>query len=226
MSHIRTSDEIKADYVETMGNDLGVFFHAIFQEVSGLYKEWIEYVEIFGANEDRINIINSICPNFFGIIQKRLWESLTLHVARLTDPPHQRGKNNLTILALPSLVESSIQERVQVSVDEAVSHAGFCRDWRNRHIAHRDLELTLERSAEPLKPASRELMRRALDSISKSVNTVHEHYFHCEIGFQYQPAESYSLICTLDDAIHFREDIENRIRSGDKKLLTPKKRKF
>ena len=52
-------------------------------------------------------------------------------------------------------------------IADALVATEFCRDWRNRHIAHRDLQLALKQGAEPLKPASRSKVREALEALKR-----------------------------------------------------------
>jgi hypothetical protein len=52
-------------------------------------------------------------------------------------------------------------------VETAESKSKFCRDWRNRHIAHRDLDLAMNKSAKELETASISLVDEALASIAK-----------------------------------------------------------
>ena len=60
--------------------------------------------------------------------------------------------------------------------DKAIDAAAFCRDWRNRRIAHCDLALALDSPSPPLEPASREKVSLALQSLSDVLNEVTLHY--------------------------------------------------
>jgi hypothetical protein len=72
---------------------------------------------------------------------------------------------------------------VVASVETAVGKAAFCRDWRNRYIAHRDLNLALNKPATPLEPASRDLVNEALSAIAKVLNAVESHYMDSNTQF-------------------------------------------
>src|SRR4249920_2361782 len=185
MSADRTSDEAKLRYVELMGDELGTLFHALRNELAWLYAKWSEYVELFGAKPSRIDLVNKAAGFFFRVVQDSLWEDSLLHVARLTDPPSSAGKDNLTIRRLPDLIrDASAKEHVRTLIDAAVGKADFCRDWRNRHIAHKDLKLALQKGAEPLKPASRAKVKEALDSLSDVLNAVSLHYDRSTTSFE------------------------------------------
>ncbi len=136
MSRYRTALETERYYVEQMGEPLGALFYALWQEVAWLNLKWQEYIELFGKKPSRVELLNKAAPLFFRIVQDALWYDILMHIARLTDPPKSRGKPNLTIRRLPELVGN---QELDSLVEEAKEAAEFCRDWRHRRIAHRDL---------------------------------------------------------------------------------------
>src|SRR6266496_1267585 len=98
----RTADEAKADNVRRMGKQLGELYHALWQEAAWLHIKWEEYISLFGTKPSRVELLNRAAPSFFRFVEDSLWEDMTLHVARLTDPPKSKGRANLTIQLLPS----------------------------------------------------------------------------------------------------------------------------
>jgi hypothetical protein len=219
MGRYSTADEVKQEHIEKLGKDLGSIFHELWNEVASLYMKWEEYVELFGKAPSRIDLLNQSAPVFFKVVQDSLWENVLLHLARLTDPPKSAGKNNLTLKCLPSLVDIKIREKIIKQIAYAEEKTNFCRDWRNRHIAHRDLQLAIGEHAEPLKPANRANVKDALESIAKILNTISEYYtkstisFHLIIG----SGGAEGLLYVLDDGI--RTDIERRKRIEAGKYL-------
>jgi hypothetical protein len=185
MSYL-TADEIKERYTKNMGKSLGQQYNALWQEVAWLHTKWREFVELFGSKPSRIDLLNQAAPAFFRLIQDSLWENILLHIARLTDPPKSLGvKANLTICNLADLVsfpQTSAAVRLLISVAQDKSR--FCRDWRNRHIAHKDLNLALNASAAPLQAASRQCIREALSAIVAVLNEIEGAYMDSETHFE------------------------------------------
>jgi len=97
----RSPEEAKADYVETMGEPLGMQFHALWQATAWLYLKFSEFVELFGTKPER--------------------------VARLTDPSKSSGtKRNLTLCNLPHLMRDPVAAAaLQELVDIANRRLGF-----------------------------------------------------------------------------------------------------
>jgi hypothetical protein len=214
----RTADEAKADYIRRMGAPLGELYHALWQEVAWLYIKWEEYVGLFGTKPSRIELLNRAAPSFFRIVEDSMWDDVTLHVARLTDPPKSKGRANLTIQRLPNLVDHLMTRDALASlIATAIGASDFCRDWRNRRIAHRDLNLALERGAEPLKPASREKMRAALSSIVGVLNVISVHYLDSTSFFENgaRGGGAISLLYVIDDGLTAQSEQRDRRKRGE-----------
>ena len=159
-----------------MGPELGREFYHLWNECAWLHMNWQEYVILFGTKDSRLELLNSAAGAFFRIVHDTLWEATLLHLCRLTDPPRSGGKENLTLQRLPSLAAEKIRPSVQQHLDVVLEKCEFARDWRKRHIAHRDLQLAISENAIPLAPASRLTVRHAIEAIADMMNAVEEHY--------------------------------------------------
>ena len=218
MSGHGNADEVKRHHIKVMGDDLGSLYHALWNELAWLYSKWGEYVDLFGTKPSRIDLVNRAAGHFFRIVQDSLWEDTLLHIARLTDSPKSVGKENLTIKKLPQLiVKEPLQKNVSALIDVAVENAEFCRDWRNRHIAHKDLKLALSSGAEPLKPASRAKVKEALSSISDVLNALSNHYMNSTTMFEGvgNVDGAVSLLYVIDDGLRAEEERNERRKTGD-----------
>jgi hypothetical protein len=122
-------------------------------------------------------------------MEDRLWEAILLHIARLTDPSNsmgKKGKSNLTMRNFPDLIDDAgTKQTVATLVAEAVKTSEFCRDWRNWQIAHRDLNLALDQTADPLAPARKKQVNEALKAIADILNGVEAHYLASGTAFNF-----------------------------------------
>jgi AbiU2 len=153
----------------------------------------------------------------FRIVQDSLWEDLLLHLARLTDPPKSVGRTNLSIRNFAELLKDSpIADQIATLVEQAVAECEFCRDWRNRHLAHRDLELALGQSVQPLAPASRASVKSALMALASALNAVSIHFRSSTTVFERGPdGDATSLLYLLRDGLRYREELIDRIKRGE-----------
>lgn len=218
MSRQRTAEEVNNDHIQAMGEELGSLYHALWNELAWLHSKWKEYVELFGTKPSRIELINKAAGHFFWVVQDSMWEGSILHIARLTDPTTSGRKENLTIKRLPDLInDEKTKEKVSHLVKVADENASFCRDWRNRHIAHKDFKLAMKSGAEPLMSASRANIKQVLDSLSDVLNGVSTYYMESTTCFDVITAGdgAVSLIYVLDDGLRADEERKKRIKGRE-----------
>lgn len=204
-----------------MGEVLGTVFHALWQEVAWLYTKWGEYVALYGTKPGRIELMNKSAPRFFRIVQDSLWEETLLHIAKLTDPPETGKKEKRENLSIQRLLllepDEALKLALEAKIEIAKSKSEFCRDWRNRRIAHLDLQLAIEEGINPLQPASRKAVKEALSAIADVLNTATLHYNDSTTKFDvpngYGGGES--LLYVIDDGLQMIEEREERIQSGN-----------
>jgi hypothetical protein len=214
-----TAEQAKQEYVDKMGEPLGAQFAELWQEVADLHMKWLEFVELFGVKESRIDLINQAAPQFFRVVQDVLWEDTLLHIARLTDKQNNHPtKRRLTLRNLSQLVKDPTAKRnVEALFVKVERDAEFCRDWRDRHIAHLNLALAIEDpSARPLLPASRKQVNEVLDGIVALLNAVSSHYKDSESFFRLDTSAggAVSLLYIIDDGLKAQEARRQRLHQG------------
>lgn len=216
-----SAEELKIKHIEQMGEDLGSLFQELWNEVAWLNLKWNEYLVLFGHDDpnkgkSRIGLLNKSASTFFGIVQKALWENILLHIACITDDSRTCGKDNLSIKRLKDIVHQEIKEIIAEQISEVEEKTSFCRDWRNRHIAHRDFNLAMGEKVKPLEKASRKKVQDALEDIAKVMNTVSMHYAGMELRFNLIPVQNgaESLLYVLDDGIKAEINRRERIVKG------------
>jgi hypothetical protein len=215
----QTADEAKATNIAEMGQPLGELYSALWQAIATIHVYWKEYVELFGSKPERIDLLNRAAPAFFHILQEELWELALLRISRLTDAPKtgRAGRQNLTIQALPALIsDATLKAQVTQLVADVVAETAFCRDWRNRRIAHNDLLLALQQPTRPLADASRLQVKTALLSLTAVLNALCGHYSDSEIRFDIggRIDGAVSLLYVLNDGVKVREARQKRLEEG------------
>jgi hypothetical protein len=117
---------------------------------------------------------------------------------------------------LPLVNDKKAKALIATKISDALQAAKFCRDWRNRRIAHRDLDLALKEAAEPLAPASRANVKNALERLSDVVNEVSRHYRDAETHFEgTYDRGAHGLLYLLDTALEIQEERLARLKQGE-----------
>jgi hypothetical protein len=202
-----------------MDPQLGQFFHVLSSELSLVHWRWSQYRILFGEKPSRIELLNETAPFFFRIVQDVLFEETLLGIARLIGPQQSGRKKpqpNLTIQRLPSLCNTKIQDEITKLVGEAKTAGAFAVDWRNRHLAHRDLDLALGTSANILEVATREKVETALSAIRNILDSIEREYCGRETGY-YSLAlgDAESLLPILRDGLLREKDRHARWNRGE-----------
>lgn len=217
MGQYLSADEVRQQYVAALGKELGEIYHELSNELAWLYFKWDQYRALFGESPERIDLLNGAAPLFFRLLQDALWEDTLLHLARLTDSVRSCGKTNLTFRGLPPLVvDPVVQDKTAQLVLAALAATEFARDWRNRHIAHRDLRLALNEPTEELTPASRKLVNEGLAALAAVLNYLHMQYFHATVqfGLTSEHGDALSLLYVLRDGLEAANQRRQRLREG------------
>lgn len=213
----RTAAQAKAENISVMGMELGSVYSQLWQEVAWIHRNWAHYKELFGETASRIDLLNEVAPSFFRTIQDALFETVLLHLTRLTDPARSLGKSNLSLRQLdPLILDEAVKLRVGDLVSRAVDATAFARDWRNRKLAHRDLDLALGQPAKPLAPASRIAVEEALCAIADVLNFVSAHYLDATTVFDWRGGnDSVALLFAIRDGLRAKDERIKRLKAGE-----------
>jgi AbiU2 len=222
---VQTAEVAKQEHIAHMGEELGTVYATLWQQVASLHAKWADFVALFGTSESRVELLNKAAPVFFRHVQDGLWEGILLHVARLTDPPMSGGKQNLTICRLPALIrDAKAKADVEHLISGAIRVSTFARDWRNRHIAHSDLDLSTNQSPKTLEFASRELVNQSLTALEAVLNGVARHFDDRESSFAIGDWDALWLLHVIDDGLRAVEQGRDRLLAGQSSAEAFKRR--
>ena len=211
-----TYDEARKEYCAAMGEELGTAYHLIWNECAFLHTRWEEYVEMFGKSQAEFKLMNEVAPGFFKSVQDNAWEHILLHLCKFADPAKVAGRRTLSMDSLLCIPAAQVVPDIKSLVSEARAKIKFAQDWRNRYLAHADMEHLINRSARPLAHASRTDVREALLAIHAVLEAVDRHFTGSSLWFQ---GTGYNwggkhLLSELKFVARVRREREERIASG------------
>lgn len=214
----QSAAEAKEQYITAMGEKLGTQYAELWQELAQLNITWSEFIELYGTKKSRIELMNRSAGYFFKMVQDSLWEGLMLHIARLTDRPMVSGRTNLTLHNLPELIpDATVKSKIEALCLEATDKTKFARDWRNRHIAHRDLDLALGATANPLPAVEVKQVNDALDCFTGILNSIAGPYLDSETSFKHsiRIRGAIELLYLIDAGHELQAQHRKRLEAGD-----------
>lgn len=178
-------DEVRDGYVAAMGTELGTHFFVLYRKLVELHIIWQQYRQLFGTDAETIQLVNRTAGLFFKIVQDVLWDSVLLGVSRMTDPAATGKNKNLTVFCLLPLIEDDVlRTEVEELCEEALIHAKFAREHRNKRIAHQDHNYHMDRSSHQLSGVSRALVENMLSSLRKVLNRIDHHFRNTTVMYQ------------------------------------------
>ena len=224
MARTRSADEVLADNIAAMGPDLGKVFTVLSNELTFLSWKFQELSELYGGDGRRHDVMNESAPFFFWMLQRSWWDDSLLGVTRLlppkeSGPPKPVRQANLTFRRLPDLIsDGTLRQQVTAKVDAAVARATFATDWRNKRIAHFDLDHSLDQAPTPLPPASLGDVREVLGDLADILNLIENHYFSGSSTLYLHSPITHgvmTLLYTVRHALSVDRARQERLERGD-----------
>lgn len=136
-----------------------------------------EYCILYETSEARRDLLNEVAKNFFHDLQEILIQYILLNICKLTDPPHPRQSDNLTVVYILELVGTEAAKKLALDELSEKIHSFriYIRDARHKIIAHLDKDTALSKGF--LGAFPREANDAFWRDLQEFVNRVYDHYF-------------------------------------------------
>jgi hypothetical protein len=218
MSESLSRDEIRQRNMNVMGQDFGELFTILSEELTWMCIRWEQFRKLYADKPSRLELLNSSASFFFGVIQQVLWEDTLLAIARLAGPIKSAGKANLALRRLlPLIPDANLRTRVESILARIEGKAAFAIEFRNRQIAHRDLDLSLGKSLKPLPPAQVADADAVLDDMASLLNEIDIHYSRTTTAYRHASMinDADSLLYVLRDGLRLEEIRQQKAEKGE-----------
>ncbi len=170
-----------------MEDELKEAFEKAQQELTHLYYRWIMFVQMFGDNTHRIDIINQTSSNLLMEFQWLVLDNMVLALSKLTDPAKMRGNSNLSLPYLIEGIEQTDKKDIVPELKEILDNLNVAvehfREIRNKRIAHNDLAVALGSDESPLPGISRADVNNALKLAGDFLNKIEVTFFNSTTGY-------------------------------------------
>jgi hypothetical protein len=223
MSGSISAAQVRAGYIAAMGRELGELFSAASSELTWMHWRWRQHQTLFGEKQSRVDLLNEAAPFFFRMVHEVFFEDTLLAIARLVGPPESVGKPNLTIQRFLGLLHADVrlQNEVSLLVEKAKASAQFALHWRNRRLAHRDLDLVLRRNQPLLVPPLASVTPKQVDVSLSALRDVLNHIEmeYCNATTAYAnsptPGDAEALLYIIKHGLLRRGERRVRLSRGE-----------
>jgi len=151
---------------------------AIWNHITELHAEWKILLALFGASQAQSDFLNKVAGAFFDTVYQTLIRDILLGISRLTDPLSTAGKDNLVLERLAQLPEvvadSTLSSKVTAKLTEVKAEARPIRDYRNKYLAHLDLDASLGPGPDVLPGIKRQDIDVVLQGFSDLFNLIEQ----------------------------------------------------
>ncbi|MCA8987728.1 MAG: hypothetical protein KDA78_08825 [Planctomycetaceae bacterium] len=175
------------DYSQ-LPDQLKEVYEAIEDELIWLHGRWRLYRQLYGADQETLDLLNNSAPTFFGMLQFLWLDYVVLEICSLTDPPRSYGRDNLVLRQLYEMLDpqrdADLRRELREcgrSIDEA---CGKLRMIRNRRIAHKDQRTALGAYQSPILGVSRQDVEDALAAMRAYANNFRMHFLGSEMSYE------------------------------------------
>lgn len=166
-----TDEETTQERVKMLGEEPGVFTRNLEKQLFSVRNLWKIYVGLFGANKERVDLLNACSGITSFYIERTMREAAILSICRMTDPKQGRPskqEKNVTVRRLSDYLSHGYDQELTNLIQVAVDKAEFARTYRNKKLAHSDDDAMNGRIL--AHSGSRNDMREAMDAIAACVN--------------------------------------------------------
>ncbi len=145
-------------------------FDRLSDDLVDVQIRWQMYRQLFGTNERRVALLNSVAPSFFGTTQIVLWNDVLSGIARITGQRQDLWQGELGPRQLLDGLDDSQQRaliaQLEVKLAAVEKAVAPIRDVRHKRLAHRDYNTAVAPQMNPLPAVSRQTIETALAAIS------------------------------------------------------------
>jgi hypothetical protein len=201
-----------------MGQSLGEVFHELSLELTLLCWHFQEVRELYGEHGARLELMNHTAPFFFWMLQRTWWDEALLGLTRLLAPEASMGKPNLTFQRLSALIpDPALKAKIADAVSALTKKAAFAMQWRNKRIAHRDLDHSLKRTVTALPPVSLQDVSSVLEDMADVLNSIELHFTHESTSYVRSPISHgvMAMLSVLRDGVRLEEKRQSRLEKGE-----------
>jgi hypothetical protein len=173
--------------------DVAEIFEPLRTEIIWLHVRWILYEQLyeqlFGHSEKRVDLLNESAGTLFYVVQDTLLGEIKIALSKLTDPARQGKFDNLSLEMLQSRIklaaDQQLQDTTRSLLDSLHSICGRFRTWRNKTLAHLDLDTALKAETSQLPAITRQMVNDALRLVRDYMNEIEGRYDDSETAYEH-----------------------------------------
>ena len=153
-------------------------FDQLQNDFAFLCTAWKYYIQLYGTNSERIDLLNEIAPAYFGIMQVIMYEHFLNGIARITDASTTTGHPNLVLRRLIEKMDNhgELKRKLEERWSVIEPFREKIKLVRNKLISHRDLHLAIVPADHVIPRIDRDQIINTLKAIENFLNEFNQHF--------------------------------------------------
>ena len=183
-------EQVREKYLATFPGDVGKLAYWLWNDIANMHLNWNYFIRLFATDEASIDLMNSVAPSFFSMMDRILRSDNLLRICRLSDPSFSDPAETKENASLPRLVdkvqgllpEGDLKHSTGLLSQLKVQSKPI-RDLRNKRLAHSDFDEVLRLRDEPLPGITMTQVEEVMGTIRDIFSLVEGHFLGSETMF-------------------------------------------
>ena len=201
--------------------EIHTLWETLHTEVCWLHGRWKIYCQLYGTNQERVELLNKSAATFFSLLDRILIHEVQLSLSRLSDPAKTGRHKNMSLdalkKALDELGENDAAEKLDNAIKMFKKACAKVIHRRMKWIAHFDLDTMLTQQVNPRIGPSRKEIEDAMSALRNAMNCINVHYNDMSMAYDsfYMRADGDALIRSLRRGLRYTELVDSGVIAKD-----------
>ena len=171
------------DELEKLPTNVQDVYNAVYVEVGMLRRKLATYYELYiedPKHPDKVEIMNEMAGDFFGLCQIVLSNDITMNIARLRDPSESLGYQNISLEKLCNLFDTNAHRPLfvdlKIKLEKFREESKSFNRIRNKKLGHLDSDTAFNVSKEPLPGFIPLSAKNSLKAAEAIINKISLHF--------------------------------------------------
>jgi len=197
--------------MDTIPSEIEEVFEKLKKEITWLHGKWIIYRQLFTESDKRIDLLNECATAFFYIIHKVLLDDVLISLSKLTDKAGSGDYENLSLEQLQKRMKEHGDQKLAAELtvlrNDLQTKCEPFRTWRNKRLAHLDLNTAITTGSTNLPEIERNRIEQALAIVREYMNKIEGHYRDSETAYDHFviPSGGKALVSWLISGLRYEE---------------------
>lgn len=208
---------MQAPLANCLPSEVRELWAMLYEDVTWLHGYWSIYRQLFGTNQERLELLINTAASFAEVVHASLLDSVQLRLARIGERAGKGQRKNVTLQRLKEALEGASEREAAQALGPLLERfESACSEIlkrRNKLIAHMDVSSRQALRESRLTEPSRQEIESALAILRETMNLVEFHYLGSKTSYEsfVMDADGEHLLTALAKAERYQQLVKEGI---------------